>query len=206
MDDVKKVASAVLEERYKELCSLYRSMLRVGEKKLADNVNDILLKLEEYAQIEGFSWCLPISKEKVDAEEMIDNRVSDPDGRIGYYSLIQYCPNRGIREAVTMGVVLLVPKDGNGQRFLGAKATESTKRAHRFFPESIDENDSWLSVALSSHICRICELGINTLQEMNKFIGSLMNEIIMTKPGAVKVKDDPDVKLNELFNMLVKEK
>ncbi len=117
----------------------------------------------------------------------------------GYYSLVQYCPDRSRQETANLGVLLFCP----GLNFLKMKNTASVKRVRSFFRDQNFNPKSLMSAvyALESRVNLIAEKtwGMN---ELNDFIEKRANEIILTPLRPVKVKN-PELALNRLFEELV---
>jgi len=119
---------------------------------------------------------------------------------IGYYSLIQYCPNLARMESVNIGLILFVPE----LRFVETQVNSNNDRVRKFF-DTGTFNNSWLHAAKKSVEERIGIIKdeLVTLEDFKKFIDTRINEIILTQPSAVKV-GNPQEKLNLLFDKLVK--
>lgn len=119
---------------------------------------------------------------------------------IGYYSLMQYCPNLSRMESVNIGLILFVPE----LHFVQTVINPSNERVRKFFDTGTFDN-SWLHAAKKSIEERIAIIKdeLVTLEDFKKFIDTRINEIILTQPNAVKV-ENPQEKLNSLFDKLVK--
>lgn len=121
---------------------------------------------------------------------------------IGYYSLIQYCPNLWRMEAVNIGVILFVPEHG----FMKARVKKNNDRIKKIFgPDSFD--NKWLNAAKESMQERVnlCAADFRSLKDFQKFVDTRMNEILLTNPNPIKV-DDPRQTLDSLFDELVDDK
>jgi hypothetical protein len=118
---------------------------------------------------------------------------------IGYYSLVQYCPNPLRLEAANIGLVLFVPE----AQFVQARINTNNDRVRRFFGRDSFHND-WLKVAKNSIKERVEKIGGNfqTLEDFKKFIDTRINELLLTPPKPVKI-DDPEEKLDALYKELV---
>lgn len=122
----------------------------------------------------------------------------------GYYSLIQYCPDRGRAEVANIGVLLCCPSES----FLEVKMSPDNSRAIRFFGAGLDEER--FNVVKSAFLSRFQRekgyLGGRGLVDgpisINVFASTLANEIVMTDARPMKVLD-PERDLSELFDHLV---
>lgn len=117
----------------------------------------------------------------------------------GYYCLIQYCPDPSRAEAATIGVVLFCPD----RHFIGAKIAASNDRVRRFFGrKSFDPKR--LNVQKRSFGSRIRQHAeqFNTLEDLQLFIATRANELVLTSPRPMKVLD-PQRELDDLFAELV---
>ena len=118
---------------------------------------------------------------------------------IGYYSLIQYCPNPLRLESVNIGLVLFVPE----AQFLQTRVNTNSDRVRKFFGRESFNND-WLIAAKKSIKQRVKIIGSNlqTAEDFKKFTDTRINEILLTPPKPVKI-DDPEKKLDALYEELV---
>lgn len=117
----------------------------------------------------------------------------------GYYSLIQYCPDRSRMETANLGVLLFCPE----LNFLKVMNTSSVKRIKSFFKEQ-NFNPKALISAVNSVESRLNLIaGKNGgIDEVNDFIGKRANEIILTSLRPVKVRE-PQETLSRLYAELV---
>ena len=117
----------------------------------------------------------------------------------GYYSLIQYCPDRGRAEAVNVGVALFCPD----HRFLDARVATATARAARLFGrESFDLRRLKAAMHAIASRLRHDRDDFRKLEDLEQFIATRANELLLTPPRPMKV-EDPEHELNELFEDLV---
>lgn len=117
----------------------------------------------------------------------------------GYYSLLQYCPDRSRMEAANIGIVLFVPEIN----FLKAKVSTNNDRVRRFFgPYSFD--NKWLRQAKDaiSERLKFEKDYISNRESFENFIRTRANELILSDIKSVRI-DTPEKQLNELFNELV---
>lgn len=117
----------------------------------------------------------------------------------GYYSVIQYCPDRSRMEAANVGVMLLCPEIG----FVGARTTDGNDRISHFFGR--DSFDAQRVNAAKQAIEKRLEVdreSFRTPEDMVRFIDTRGNDILLTSPRPVKVTD-PASDLDELFDELV---
>jgi len=117
---------------------------------------------------------------------------------MGYYSLIQFCPNPLRLEAANIGLVLFVPES----KFVQARINPNNDLVRRFFGNSF--NDDWLKAAKNSIKERVEKSSANfqNLEDFRKFINTRTNEVLLTPPKPVKI-NDPNEMLNSLYEELV---
>jgi hypothetical protein len=117
----------------------------------------------------------------------------------GHYSIVQYCPDLARRETVNIGVVLLVPQ----REFLQTRMVADNERVRHFFGTTGDDA-KLLSEFKKSFSDRIeAEHGrVTTLETFQKFIDTRGNQIQLTEPAFVKVRDCQET-LTQLFDQLV---
>ncbi len=117
----------------------------------------------------------------------------------GFYSLIQFCPDLSRLEAANIGVLLFCPE----RRFLRAKTSEGNAHIRRFFGR-VDEGWSRITLLKEAFEERVAseEGRIRTVEELDHFIATRANEIQVTPPRPMKVKD-PTADLKDLFDRLV---
>lgn len=117
----------------------------------------------------------------------------------GYFSVIQYCPDRSRLEAVNIGVLLFCPE----ARFLEAATTDRYSRVRKLFGrEGFDKTH--LDAARRALVNRLQleRESMTTLDELNHFIASRGNDIVLTPARAMRV-DRPHEELKALFEELV---
>jgi len=117
----------------------------------------------------------------------------------GYYSVIQYCPDRSRMEAANIGVLLLCPDVG----FVKARTAAGNDRIRRFFKGQ--EIDLARVNAAKRAIERRVEIDRESFQtpdDLVRFMDTRGNDILLTSPRPMKV-GDPDAELAALFDELV---
>jgi hypothetical protein len=117
----------------------------------------------------------------------------------GYCSIVQYCPDLARRETVNIGVVLFVPE----RVFLQARMVADNERVRHVFGTT--GNDAkLLSDFKKSFSTRIeAEQGrVTTLDAFQKFIDTRGNQIQLTEPAFVKVRECQET-IDQLFAQLV---
>jgi len=116
----------------------------------------------------------------------------------GYYSLIQFCPDRERLEAANIGVVLFCPESG----FLGARTARGNHRIRQFFGHDADFDWSQINTIKKSIEKRLAKeqaLGeLKNLEDLETFIAKRANQIQLTQPRPMKVFD-PTSDLDQLF-------
>ena len=104
----------------------------------------------------------------------------------GHYSIVQYCPDLARRETVNIGVVLLVPE----RACLQTRMVADNERVRHFFGTT--GNDAkLLSDFKKSFFARIESerARVSTLESFQKFIDTRGNQIQLTEPAFVKVRE-----------------
>lgn len=117
----------------------------------------------------------------------------------GYFSLVQYCPDLARQEAANVGVVLFCPE----RQFIRAQTARTISRIRRFFGE---DGDGYLHLhgmmeALSSRL-DVEQSEFKTLEDLQRFIATRANKIILTQPKPMMVID-PQADLEALYVELV---
>ncbi len=117
----------------------------------------------------------------------------------GHYSIVQYCPDLARREAVNIGVVLLVPD----RAFLQTRMVADNERVRHFFGTMRDDA-KLLTDFKKSFSARIeAEQGrVSTIEAFQKFIDTRGNQIQLTEPAFVKVRECQET-IDKLFEQLV---
>ena len=117
-----------------------------------------------------------------------------------YYCLVQYCPDLARAEAANVGIVLFSPALG----FLRARVSDNNHRIIKFFGRETD-NYQHLNAMKSALVQRIeiekAEFG--TLENLQHFVHTRANKIILTEPRPMKLTHNPEVELEALFAELV---
>jgi len=117
----------------------------------------------------------------------------------GYYSLIQYCPDRTSLETANVGVILFCP----GWNFLDARLINSFSRVTTFFNRH-DVDKASLIATLESLKQRLLKTKdqFKTKDDLYRFIETRANEIILTSPRSIKVLH-PQEDLEALYHELL---
>ena len=117
----------------------------------------------------------------------------------GYYSLIQYCPDRARLEAANIGVLLFCPE----RKYLRARLAPTNKRIDRFFgAEAGDLKQINAMKGLLTHRLEAEAQIIPDVAGLKHFAALLANEIIITEPRALLV-EEPEVELAQLYEDMV---
>lgn len=117
----------------------------------------------------------------------------------GYYSLIQFCPDRGRLEAVNVGVVVLCP----ALNFLDARIAPSDDRVARFFGRA--SFDAWALESGKRGIAYRIRAERDHLikpEALQHFIDTRANDFVMTPLRHMRV-EDPEADLERLYRKLV---
>lgn len=116
----------------------------------------------------------------------------------GYYSIIQYCPDRSRLEAVNIGVALYCPQI----RFLRARFGRRRTQITRLFGKQ-----DWEFVALqqSAIEARLTLAGssFERLEDFEDYIARRANSLVLSNPRPMKVLGDPERELKHLLKRLV---
>ena len=116
-----------------------------------------------------------------------------------YYSIIQFCPDRGRAEAANLGVLLLCPELG----FAQARMSPSNHRIKQFFgSESFDAKRLQLMKRAIEVQVREKYDWSQGLDDLNRFISSRANDIQLT-PARPMTTSNPTLDIETLFNELV---
>ena len=104
----------------------------------------------------------------------------------GHYSIVQYCLDLARGETVNLGVVLLVPE----LAFLQTRMVANNERVRHFFGTTGDDA-KLLSDFKKSFAARIDaeHVRMSTLESFQKFIDTRGNQIQLTEPAFVKVRE-----------------
>ncbi|MCR4317874.1 MAG: DUF3037 domain-containing protein [Planctomycetes bacterium] len=117
----------------------------------------------------------------------------------GYYSLIQFCPDRARAETINVGVALFCPE----QAFLDSKFCGSNKKIKNVFGfegydiSRINETKKNVQLRIKKEAAYI-----KNKSDFARFAGSLGNELLMTAPRHL-LTENPEIELGSLFNELV---
>ena len=117
----------------------------------------------------------------------------------GFYSVIQYVPDRFRAEAVNLGLVLLCP-DPHSLRF---RLSTTFDRVERLFRTN-DSELANLKLSVQSMHARLASLTttLRTVDELTVFAASRGNDIRLTEPRLAKL-ESIDADFERLFASLV---
>ncbi len=117
----------------------------------------------------------------------------------GYYSVIQYCPDRFRAEGVNVGLVLLCLEP----HALRVQMTQKFDRVRKLFAISKQDLNS-LKIATEAMKSRIASATVDwrTAEELAAFAGSRANDLRLTEPRLAKIADI-DTDFERLFSELV---
>lgn len=117
----------------------------------------------------------------------------------GFYSLVQYCPDRFRAEAVNVGLVLLCPEPHE----VRVKMTGNHERVRKLFGAVRPElkNIKIATQGLQSRIEKSAD-ELRTSEDLAAFAASRANDLRLTEPRLAKF-DDIDADLERLFAELV---
>lgn len=113
----------------------------------------------------------------------------------GYYSLVQYCPDKTRMEAANVGVLLFCP----GWNFLGVRHASQFGRIRQFFRRDDFDVDRLQSTLKSlEKRLEISKKDFRDKDDLIRFIDTRANEIVLTQPRAIKVLE-PQADLDALY-------
>lgn len=117
----------------------------------------------------------------------------------GYYSLIQYCPDLSKAESVNVGVLLFCPE----AKFIDARTSSENSRVRKFFGSGTFDSVRLQAAkkAIETRL-RVCRDDFRTVDDLNHFIDTRANELLITAPRPMKVLN-PAADLDALFKELV---
>lgn len=119
----------------------------------------------------------------------------------GFYSLVQFCPDRGRAEAVNIGLVLFVP----ALKHLEVRTVKTSKRIAQVFGKGAVDA-WWLKTSRESF-----ERGVvaehqagrfNTPEDLDRYLASLGNDVVPTPSRPTRV-ESPSADMERLFARLV---
>ena len=118
---------------------------------------------------------------------------------IGYYSLVQFCPDAARLESVNVGVLLFVPETG----FLEVKLSKDHKRM-RFLADPEGYDCKSMDLFRSGMTVRVDRVrgSTRTVEDLNRFISLQANDFRITPPRWTAVTDAP-TDLERLYERLV---
>jgi hypothetical protein len=117
----------------------------------------------------------------------------------GYYSLIQYCPDASRAESANVGVLLFCPDVA----FIEARTAAGNDRIRRFFGDRpFDRRQVNAAKRAIEERLKVDAGSFRTVEDLQRFIDTRGNQIILTQPRPVKVFD-PRQDLDQLFGELV---
>jgi hypothetical protein len=117
----------------------------------------------------------------------------------GYYSVIQFTPDRARMEAANIGVLLFVP----GANYLKTRMSGNNDRIRRFFKDEAPGTKALNTLKRTME--KRLQVESPQLQEyaaVERFLRLFANEIVFTNLRTVRVVN-PDVELAQLFDELV---
>lgn len=123
----------------------------------------------------------------------------------GYYSLIQYCPDRSKFEVANIGLILFAPEIN----FLDSKVSTANSRISKFFGRNTFDSGriNFLKDSLRRRLINEKE-HILSFEDFDKFIKTRANELLLTIPRPIKVvnPENPEKELNDLYKELIGER
>ena len=117
----------------------------------------------------------------------------------GYFSLLQYCPNRSRMESLNVGVLLLSPE----KQYVGTRVVKSSRRVeHAYDLPFIDSQtlDAVNGMAVSLNMQITPDIGLQGLEQL---AATRTGIVFLSAPRYASVAEDPDETLTYLFEELV---
>ena len=113
----------------------------------------------------------------------------------GYYSVIQYCPDRTLMEAASIGVLLFCPD----LKFVGVRTTQNSRRIEKVFGKSVGSENFLQSYkdGLGDHFTKKFPNGVS-FETMQGHLRSFVNDICFTDIRTTLVAS-PEQDLDSLF-------
>lgn len=117
----------------------------------------------------------------------------------GYYSVIQFTPDRARMEAANVGVLLFVP----GTNYLKTRMSSNNDRVRRFFKDEAPGSKTLNTLKRSiEKRLQVEALHLQERASIEHFLRLFANEIVFTALQSVRVVN-PDVELAQLYDELV---
>jgi len=115
---------------------------------------------------------------------------------IGYYSLVQYCPDEAVREVANIGILLFAPKSG----FVDVRVTPTNQRVAQIFGGGIHKYDTLqrYKEGLSEWV-KTEHRQFSTLESAKEFLAAVSNSITFTAIQSVVCLDGAENMLEYLF-------
>ena len=113
----------------------------------------------------------------------------------GYYSIIQYCPDRTLMEVASIGVLMFCPQLG----YVGVRTTRNNRRIEKIFGQNVG-NENFLQSykdGLCHHFDKRFQHGVS-YEEMQSYLRSFVNDVCFTEIRTTLVVD-PEQALDSLF-------
>jgi hypothetical protein len=119
----------------------------------------------------------------------------------GFYSVVQYCPDRFRAEALNVGLVVMHLEP----HAVRVRMTENFRRVRKLFAMGKPEVTN-LKLSTDGLICRIesSQNELRTSDDLAAFAASRANDLRLTEPRLVKL-DDIDADFERLFAQLVEQ-
>lgn len=118
----------------------------------------------------------------------------------GYYSVIQYCPDRSRMEAANLGVLLFV----ESLNFLEVRMVSGNDRVRRFFGQDFKLDIHAINAAkkMLEHRIEVERQELTQQAELELFLRRFANEMVFTPLRPTRV-ENPTADLSQLFEELV---
>lgn len=119
----------------------------------------------------------------------------------GYYSLIQFCPDRGRLETVNVGLVLLCPE----HNFLKVRLSSSNTRLKKLVGGRGFDSEA-VNAAKQAMFNRLTLMRekITSAEDLERFAATRANDLLLTNPRPTAVAD-PEADMLRLYDDLVGE-
>lgn len=133
--------------------------------------------------------------------DKVSPETNSMNSQPGYYSLIQFCPDRSRLEAANVGVLLFC----SSLDYLDLRLSEDCERIQRFFGKnSFDSGRVEAIMRAFAHRLRSARPTLKSVDALDQFRQTQANALLLTPLRPVKIKQADD-DLKALFSELVED-
>jgi hypothetical protein len=117
----------------------------------------------------------------------------------GYFSILQYCPDTTRQESANVGVVLVVPGIGA----MDTMISPSAKRVRQVFGRNLDPKMVQFQVRNIQRAIKAALSVRSSPEVLDEIAARQINDVRLTAPQRVIIKENVEQELQRLFNRLV---